>query len=144
LDSVNDFEDVRTALTEYVRAYIRALLARKYNYTEIGKALNCSHAYVSQLHTPEKYPNAKIGHEVEHRLAEVLHGGSIDALRKAAELVHMGGVVIAQDATTGETIALPSGERVFLTADQKPPPKQLTSSIPPEGPKGRRSGTRAR
>jgi len=144
VDSVNDFEEVRAALTEYARAYIGALVARDYNFTAIGKALECSHAYVSQLSSPEKYPNAYIGHKVEHRLAELLHGGSIDALRKSAELMHMGGVVVAHDKTTGETIAFPSGESVRLTADQQPPPKQLSSSIPPDRPKGRRSGARAR
>jgi hypothetical protein len=136
LGTVSDFNEVRSAVTEYVRAYIRALVRRGMSYAAIGKELGCTHAYVSQLDNPDKYPNSRIGPEVEHRLAELLHGGSVDGLRRAALLMQGGVPVVAKDSATGKILELP--------ASSEHETRLSPSSVPPDRPKRRGGGTRAR
>jgi hypothetical protein len=114
---MSDYAAVRTAVTEYARDYIAALKRRGESYAEIGKRLRCSHVWVMQLAQPEKYGDRNAGADVEHRLAELLHGGSIDALRRAALHLAAGGTVTNEDE--GGVIEI--GPRVLRVADSKRP-----------------------
>jgi hypothetical protein len=95
---VSDFEQVRSAVSDYVRDYIRALRRRKISYAKIGERLGVSHVWVMQLDKPEEYGRRTVGAEVEHRLADLLHGGSIDALRRAALHLGAGGNVVVEES----------------------------------------------
>jgi hypothetical protein len=138
MQSPGDFAKIRVAVTEYVRDYIRNLVRRDWSYQQIADTLLCSRSYVSQLDAPDKYPNAKVGDEVEYRVAELLHGGSVDALRRAALFMQAGGAVLTRDGLSGGQAPL------GLPAATEPEPIERPSTIPPDRPKHRRGGTRPR
>lgn len=103
-----DYKAIQAALTIYARAYIRALRDRKPqpSFDAIAKRLSCSKAWVQQLNNTERYGNRTVGDETIHTLAELHHGGSVDALRGAAMNLASGGTVVVQDG----------GERLVLSA----------------------------
>ena len=115
---MNDFARISAAVTEYVRDYIRALRRRKLSYQKIGQRLQISHVWVMQLDKPQQYGKRNAGPELEYRLAELLHGGSIDALRKAAlHLASGGNVVVEHD---GMPLELSPSEPNSRTAARRP------------------------
>lgn len=124
------YEQIQTAVTEYVRDYIRAQRRRQMSYKAIGDALGVSHVWAMQLDQPEKYGPRTVGPELELRVADLLHGGSVDALRRAALTVASGGAVVVER---------PGEHPLELTRASEPP-------VPPAAatPKGRTSRTRAR
>lgn len=84
-----EYAPVQSAVTEYVRAFIRSKRepvgdGPPLPWTKIGELLGVSHVWPQQLNNPEKYGVRHVGPEVELRVARILHGGSIDALRRAA------------------------------------------------------------
>lgn len=94
---MSDYTAVQGAVTEYVRDYISALKRRGESYEKIGERLGCSHVWVMHLAQPEKYGKRMVGADLEHKLAELLHGGSVDALRRAALHLANGGTVTNED-----------------------------------------------
>jgi hypothetical protein len=90
---MSDYRVVQDAVTEYVRDYVAALRRRGESYERIGERLGCSHVWIMHLSQPEKYGKRRVGADIEHKLAELLHGGSVDALRRAALSLSEGGTV---------------------------------------------------
>ncbi len=122
------YEKIQAAVTEYVRDYIRAQRRRNASYKAIGEALGVSHVWAMQLDQPEKYGTRTVGPELELRMADLLHGGSVDALRKAALTVASGGAVVVER---------PGEHPLELTRAAVPP------SVPPAAsPQRRRSRAR--
>lgn len=118
-EMAEDFAATRAAVTEYMRDFIRAQLRRKRKPAEIAKQLGITRTYVIQLSEPEKYGAARlIGPEPEFRLAGLLHGGSIDALRKAALHVAAGGITIVEDSGQAVEIASDSSDAVAAGAQE--------------------------
>lgn len=76
--------------------------------------------WVLHLDQPEKYGVRVVGPELEMRLAEILHGGSIDSLRKAALHVASGGTVVVEG---------PVGEALELSRGSKPPSAPSQGSV---------------
>jgi hypothetical protein len=101
---MTDFETIQNAVREYARDYIRAQRARKRSYAEIAAQLDVTHVWVMQLEKGEATGKRGAGGKVEHRLAELLHGGSIDSLRKAALAVASGCAVTVE--VEGEALEL--------------------------------------
>lgn len=99
-----DFDQIQDAVREYARDYIRAQRARKRSYKDIGDQLGVTHVWVMALEKGEVTGKKGAGGKVEHRLAELLHGGSIDSLRKAALAVASGGRVVVE--VDGEPVEL--------------------------------------
>jgi len=97
---VSAYDSVQSAVTEYVRDYISALIRRDMSYREIAERLHCSHVWVMSIHQPETYGPKKVGADLEHRVAELVHGGSIDRLRDAA-LHYANGVAVANQDKSG-------------------------------------------
>jgi len=106
IQNMSEFAEVQAEVTEYIRDYIRALRRRKMSYEKIADRLQCSHVWVMQLDQPEKYGSRTAGPELEHRVADLLHGGSIDALRRAAKHFSLGGNVVVEDVETGGPLGL--------------------------------------
>jgi len=92
------FEQIQDAVREYARDYIRAQRARHRSYADIAKQLDVTHVWVMALEKGEATGKKGAGGKVEHRLAELLHGGSVDSLRKAALAVASGGRVVVEVA----------------------------------------------
>lgn len=115
---MSDFEQVRDDVSDYVRDYIRALRRRKISYPKIAERLGVSHVWVMQLDHPEKYGRRHVGAEVEHKLAEILHGGSIDALRRAAQHLSAGGNVVVEES--GEPLEIAPADDRPSTAPTAP------------------------
>jgi len=91
-------------VTEYVRDYLLAAQRRGETIRAIAKRLGISHPRVAQLSNPASYPNTEVSIDLEQAVADVLHGGSIDALRRAAR-----------------SFAGDSGALVLVEGDDAPP-----------------------
>jgi hypothetical protein len=92
-------------VTEYVRDYILACRRRKQTFDEIAERLHVSKARVIQVSDPEGYPRTKAGLALEEALANLLHEGSIDALRAAARSFVAGSkarVIVEGEQRVGE------------------------------------------
>lgn len=113
LAKLADYNAIQSALTVYARAYIEALRAQvpQPSFEAIAKRLSCSKAWVQQLHNTAKYGDRTVGAETVHTLAELHHGGSIDALRGAAKNLAAGGTVVVEE----------NGERMILTPPRARP-----------------------
>lgn len=99
------FEEIQDAVREYARDYIRAQRARNRSYADIANQLGVTHVWVMALEKETGASGKKgAGGKLEHRLAELLHGGSIDSLRKAALAVASGGRVVVE--VSGEPVEL--------------------------------------
>lgn len=94
---MSDYAAVQLAVTEYARDYITSLIRRGLTYQKIGERLGCSHVWVMHLSNPGKYGQRLAGPDLEHNLAQLLHGGSVDALRRAALHLASGGAVVNED-----------------------------------------------
>lgn len=101
------FEQIQAAVRDYCRDYIRAQRERGRSYAEIARQLDVTHVWILQLdkgELPDGKPGGKgtgaraAGGKIEHQLAQVLHGGSIDELRRAALNVALGGLVVLEDS----------------------------------------------
>lgn len=122
--NVSDFERVREAVSDYARDYIRALRHRGNSFERIGDELQVSHVYVQQLLKTEKYGRRKVGPKLEQRLADLLHGGSVEALRRAALHLASGVIVIVEK----------SGKPLDLSPDK---PRELPAPSPSDKPRPR-------
>lgn len=91
------FEQIQRAVRDYCRDYIRAQRERGRSYHEIARRLEVSHVWILRLAKGEENGSRGAGGKIEHQLAQVLHGGSIDELRRAALNVQLGGLVILED-----------------------------------------------
>lgn len=121
---------MQLAVTEYARDYIASLMRRGWTLQRIGDRLGCSHVWVLHLSQPDKYGTRLVGADLEHRLAHLLHGGSIDALRRAA--LHLAsGAMISNEDETGLTEFEPS-----------PTPDPAVTSPKPGGSRRRRTKTK--
>lgn len=111
---MRDSNDMRAAVTEYTRNYIRERRRAKWTFERIATELGVSPAYVQHINSPDKHPKLRVGLDMEHTLAELLHGGSVDSLRKAAQHIYGGGRVIVEvdgqpaEITTAERSGSPS------------------------------------
>jgi hypothetical protein len=94
---VSNYTDVHDAVTEYIRDYIASLKRRNHSYHQIAERLGCSHVWVIHLDQPTKYGRRRAGADIEHKVAELLHGGSVDALRRAALSLTGGATVVNED-----------------------------------------------
>ena len=113
-------------MTEYVRDYIAALRRRDMSYRAIAEHLDCTPAWVQYLDKPEDYGEKTVGPELEQRVADILHGGSIDALRRVA-------------VNFGQELVQPPAPELPAKVETVPPPK---SNHPPKGIRPQKSGPR--
>lgn len=93
---MTEFEEIQAAVLEYARDYIRSQKARGRSLRQIAEQLGVTHVWVKEIESGTSAGSKTAGGKVEHRLAEILHGGSVDALRRAAMTVASGGTVIAE------------------------------------------------
>jgi len=94
-------EEIQSAVTDYVRAYIDALKSKKLTYETIGQRLGVTKAQVQYVHKPEKYGVRTVGPKMELNAATLLHGGSIDGLRSAALAWSKGVKILVPDGEGG-------------------------------------------
>ena len=118
IQTVSDYATVRSAVTDYARAFVAARrnATPKVSYAKIAAELDCSDTWVKYLANPKKYGERYVGPEIEHKLAELLHGGSIDGLRRAALHRSQGGGVLVE-TTAG---VVDAGAAPKRRADQAP------------------------
>lgn len=105
------FEAIQAAVQDYCRDYVRAQRERGRSFNEIAKQLGVTHVWVIQLDKGAAAGGKSAGGKVEHQLAQLLHGGSIDQLRRAALNVKSGGLVVIED----------SGQAVEISRPEPPP-----------------------
>lgn len=80
-----DPEWVKEAIAAYIRAYVRRRVASGETKRSIGLSLGFKGGHrINQYVDPEKYGSTGVSAETQARVAELLHGGSLDALRQAA------------------------------------------------------------
>lgn len=115
------FETIQAAVREYCRDFIRAQRGRGRSYTEIAKQLGVTHGWIIALEKGEASGTRGAGGKIEHQLAQLLHGGSVDNLRIAALNVRLGGLVVVED----------NGLPVDITRPEPPNPR-------PRGPRSRK------
>jgi ribosome-binding protein aMBF1 (putative translation factor) len=108
---VASFDEIQRAVLEYARDYIRAQKSRGRSLRDIAAQLDVTHVWVKAIESDDAKGSKTAGSKVEHRLAEILHGGSIDALRRAALTVASGGTVVVESG----------GEKVELTRPTRSP-----------------------
>ena len=117
-----NYADIEVAVADYVRAYVRALREHGTSWQAIGRVLGTSHVWPQQILNTEKYGKRNPGPEIEHRVAQILHGGSVDALRRAAVNLAAGGGVIVQD-TEGVPLELARESRLLPESDRPDRPE---------------------
>jgi hypothetical protein len=115
---VQDFAKTQAAVTEYIRDYILALRRRGSTWQEIGEHLGTSHVWPQQICNPAKYGERIPGPEIEARLAHLLHGDSIDALRRAALHVQAGGKQIVE--VVGEALTVERTPALLPSPSERP------------------------
>ena len=72
------------AVTAYARKYIDARKKAQASWVQIGSELNITPSWAQQLWDTKQYGQKSAGIDVLLALADKAHGGSVDALFKAA------------------------------------------------------------
>lgn len=72
--------DAKEAVDAYIRHYLDVRVSKGASYRSLAPEFGCSHVMLHQIHTG----SGGVGPKLEASAAAMLHGGSIDALRKAA------------------------------------------------------------
>lgn len=80
-----DSDWVKEAIAAYVRAYVRRRVEAGESKRAIGLSLGFKGGHrINQYVDPKKYGPTGVSAETQARVADLLHGGSLDALRQAA------------------------------------------------------------
>lgn len=80
-----DPEWVKEAVAAYIKAYVRRRVEAGESKRDIGLSLGFKGGQrINQYVDPKKYGAAGVSVDTQMRVAELLHGGSLDALREAA------------------------------------------------------------
>lgn len=109
------YDLISEAVTRYARNYVRARREMGVTWNQIAFELQCSRPYVQQIADVDAHPAIRIGPQVELGLAERIHGGSVDALRRAALAVYGGAEAFAAEVD-GSVLRLTNGAQPDATA----------------------------